>query len=67
LLAKYRRDPVNFSTQYDRRAINRKIDPNIERNIVKELKIEKVLIKYKFVKIGAILEVHNYNTKNLIL
>jgi len=51
LLAKYRKDPDNFSIQYTRRTINRKIDPDIERNIVKELKIEKSLIKNKDVPI----------------
>ena len=47
LLAKYRKDPDNFSIQYEKRTINRKIDPNIERNIVKELKIKKDLISSK--------------------
>jgi len=47
LLAKYRKDPDSFSIQYERKTINRKIDPDIEKNIVKELKIEKDLIKAK--------------------
>ena len=51
LLAKYRKDPDNFSIQYERKTINRKIDPDIEKNIVKELKIEKDLIKAKDVPI----------------
>ena len=51
LLAKYRKDPDNFSIQYNRKTINRKIDPDIERNIVKELKIEKDLIKNKDIPI----------------
>ena len=34
LLAKYRKDPDNFSIQYERKTINRKIDPDIEQNIV---------------------------------
>jgi len=51
LLAKYRKDPDNFSIQYERKTINRKIDPDIERNIVKELKLEKDLIKAKDVPI----------------
>jgi hypothetical protein len=51
LLAKYRKDPDNFSIQYVRKTINRKIDPDIERNIVKELKIEKDLIKNKDIPI----------------
>jgi len=50
LLAKYRKDPDSFSIQYERKTINRKIDPDIEKNIVKELKIEKDLIKAKLVK-----------------
>jgi len=51
LLAKYRKDPDSFSIQYERKTINRKIDPDIEKNIVKELKIEKDLIKAKEVPI----------------
>jgi len=52
LLTRYRKDPDNFSIQYERRTINRKIDPDIQRNIVKELKIEKDLIKAKEVPIN---------------
>ena len=48
LLAKYRKDPDSFSIQYERKTINRKINPDIERNIVKELKIEKDLIKKRY-------------------
>lgn len=51
LLAKYRKDPDSFSIQYERKTINRKIDPDIERNIVKEVKIEKDLIKNKDIPI----------------
>jgi len=51
LLAKYRKDPDNFSVQYERKTINRKINPDIERNIVKELKMEKDLIKAKEVPV----------------
>jgi len=51
LLAKYRNDPDNFSIQYERKTINRKIDPDIETNIIKELRIEKDLIKAKEVPI----------------
>lgn len=56
LLAKYRKDPDNFSIQYNRKTINRKIDPDIEKNIVKALEIEKDLIKAKEVPIRC----HNY-------
>jgi len=59
LLAKYRKDPDNFSIQHDRRTINRKIDPEIDKNIVKELKIEKGLIKNKDIPI----KLYNYSYK----
>ena len=42
LLEKYRKDPDSFFIQYDRK-MNRKIDPDIEKNIVKELKNWKKL------------------------
>jgi len=51
LLNRYKKDPDNFSIQYNRKTINRKIDPDIERNIVKELKIEKDLIRNKDIPI----------------
>lgn len=33
LLAKYRKDPDSFSIQYNRKTINRKIDPDIEKKV----------------------------------
>jgi len=51
LLAKYRKDPDSFSIQYERKTINRKINPDIEKNILKELEIEKDLIKNKDIPI----------------
>jgi len=57
LLAKYRKDQDNFSIQYERKTINRKIDKAIEINIIKELKNEKDLIKAKEVPIRC----YNYN------
>jgi len=51
LLARYKKDPDNFSIQYNRKTINRKIDQAIETNIIKELKTEKDLIKAKEVPI----------------
>jgi len=51
LLAKYRTDPDNFSIQYERKTINRKIGPDIEKNIVKALEIEKGLIENKEIPI----------------
>jgi len=51
LLAKYCKDPDNFSIQYERKTINRKMGSDIEKNIVKALEIEKDLIKNKEVPI----------------
>ena len=51
LLAKYRKDPDSFSIQYERNASNYRIDREIEANIIKELQIEKDLIKAKDVPI----------------
>jgi len=51
LLAKYRKDPDNFSIQYERKTINRKISKDIEKNIVKALEIEKGLIDNKEIPI----------------
>src|SRR4030066_1574518 len=51
LLNKYKKDPNNFSIQYNRKTINRKIDQAIETNIIKELKIEKDLIQAKDIPI----------------
>jgi hypothetical protein len=44
-------DPENFSIQYSRNTPTRKISKDIERNIVKELKIEKDLIENKEIPI----------------
>jgi len=57
LLNRYKKDPDNFSIQYNRKTINRKIDQAIETNIIKELKIEKDLIKAKEVPIRC----YNYS------
>ena len=51
LLARYKNDPENFSIQYNRKTINRKIDQAIETNIIKELNTEKDLIQAKEVPI----------------
>jgi len=51
LLAKYHKDPDSFSIQYERNISNYRIDREIEANIVKELKLEKDLIKAKDVPI----------------
>jgi len=47
LIKKYRNDPQNFSVQYARKSKTRKISPDIEKNIIKELKIDKELIRDK--------------------
>jgi len=70
LLARYKKDPDNFSIQYNRKTINRKIDKAIEINIIKELNREKVLILdkevpiryYNYTYIKDILE-NDYNQK----
>jgi len=51
LVKRLKADPENFSISYSRRIPTRKIDPDIEKNIVKELKIEKDLIQAKEVPI----------------
>jgi len=51
LLARYKKNPNNFSIQYNRKTINRKIDKAIEINIIKELNRENDLIKAKEVPI----------------
>jgi hypothetical protein len=70
LLNKYKKDPNNFSIQYNRKTINRKIDKTIETNIIKELNREKILILdkevpircYNYTYIKDILE-NDYNQK----
>lgn len=44
LLKKYRISPEKFSVMYNRKSPTRGIDPAIEKNIYKELKIDKKLI-----------------------
>ena len=41
LLAKYRKDPDSFSIQYERKTINRKINPDIEIKYCKRTKDRK--------------------------
>ena len=47
LVKRLKDDPENFSISYSRRIPTRKISKDIEINIVKELKLEKDLIKTK--------------------
>jgi len=51
LVKRLKTDPENFSISYSRKTPTRKISKDIEKNIVKELKIEKDLIKAKEVPI----------------
>ena len=57
LLTRYRNNPDNFSIQYNRNISNYTIDREIEANIIKELKIEKDLIKNKDIPIKG----YNYS------
>jgi len=57
LLKRLKDDPENFSISYSRRIPTRKISKDIEKNIIKELKIEKNLIKVKDVPIKC----YNYS------
>jgi hypothetical protein len=45
LLKEYRNDPDSFSVSYHRKRATRKIDKEIEENILKELSLEKRLIE----------------------
>jgi len=45
LIKEYRKDPNKFSIQYTRKTKTRKISESIEHNIIKELQIEKDMIK----------------------
>jgi len=51
LLRQYRKDPDNFSIQYERKRATRKISENVEKNIISELKKEKKLIEDKNIPI----------------
>jgi len=51
LVKQLKEDPGHFSISYSHKITTRKISQDIERNIVKELKIEKDLIKNKDISI----------------
>ena len=57
LVQSYREAPDKFSIQYVRKAKTRQIAPEVEKNILKELSIEKGLIKNKEVPLKA----YNYS------
>ena len=56
IVAKYKSDPKNFSIQYTRKT-KAKISQGTEKNIIKELKIEKGLIQDKNVPLKS----YNYS------
>ena len=45
LLKEYRANPTDFSIQYTRESINRRISKAIEKNILKEFKVERKMIE----------------------
>lgn len=57
LIAKYQKNPTGFSIQYDRKTKTRAINPAIEKNILKELKVEQGLIRNKDVPLKS----YNYS------
>jgi len=57
LVKKFREDAKKFSIRYSRETINRKISPDIEKNILKELEIDKKLIEDRDVP----LKCYNYS------
>ena len=57
LLDEYRNNPDTFSIQYERAVKTNTIDPNIEKNILKELKLDKTLIADK----DMTLQSYNYS------
>jgi hypothetical protein len=57
LVKKYTENPNGFSINYSRTGKTRSIDPSIEKNIIKELAIDKKLIKDKNVPLKS----YNYS------
>ncbi|OGS18309.1 MAG: hypothetical protein A3J83_00625 [Elusimicrobia bacterium RIFOXYA2_FULL_40_6] len=57
LLNNYRKDPANFSIQYNRKTATRAIPAEVEQNIIKELSFEKGLIENKSIP----LKCYNYS------
>lgn len=47
LLKRYKEDPQNFTSHYQRTTFPRTLSPEIEKNILKELSIEKKIIQNK--------------------
>ncbi len=57
LLKQYREDPQHFTIQYERKTPSRRLSPKIEKNILKELTIEKKTIEDKNVPLKS----YNYS------
>lgn len=57
LVKQYRENPKDFSIQYQRKRHTRTIAPSIEKNILKELKIEQKLIQNKDIPLNS----YNYS------
>ncbi len=52
LLRQYREDPNNFSIEYKRKNVTRRISEKVEKNIISELEKEKKLIEDRNIPIG---------------
>jgi len=57
LLKQYRDDPEHFTIRYERRVPSRTLSPKIEKNILRELTIEKKIIENKDVPLKS----YNYS------
>jgi len=57
LLRSYRKDPINFDIAYRRSSPTRSIDPDVDKNILKELKMTKTFIDNKDIPIRS----YNYS------
>jgi len=57
LLARYKKDPDNFSIQYNRKTINRKMDQESQKNIIKNifcLRADRMVNPYRKVSINKL-------------
>jgi len=64
LLKQYREDPQSFTIQYGRRTPSRTLSPKIEKNILRELTVERKIIENKDIPLKS----YNYSyIKNRLL
>jgi 23S rRNA pseudoU1915 N3-methylase RlmH len=61
LVKDYRKNPNSFSIKYIRNSENKKISKDIEKNIIKELSVEKKFIENKNMPIKS----YNYSYQGL--